>query len=458
MQDHLSQLQPLANILLLGDFNLPDIYWDTLTSDSSTSDAFCDMVFELNLSQLITCPTHIHGNIPDLLTTNEGSISNINVQSSEFPHFPSDHFSISFTLILNSYPVSSKFISTAHPVYDYSKANFLSMKAHISNSSITHFLTLSDVNAVWTIIKSVISDAMTQFIPKFQFHSKQYPVWFTKELQHQLKRLHTLRRKHKHSPSAHNSACLHQAEEEFQLNAITAKSTYESTLINKYAPPSDPAIYHYIRAITKSGSIPPTVYLDNASASSDESKANLFNQYFYSVFTASYQEPNYVNSSSNSSQLDSLVFNEEEVYAALVQLDPNKATGIDKISPKVLKHCASSLFRPLCHLFNLSLSTGAIPTEWKVHLITPVYKSADRSSVKNYRPISLLCIASKVLEILTLMKKTSFNRPVTGLPMWLIESLCHACIWQMLTGNSIVAVLSDRIAAVLWFSWGNPVF
>ena len=37
---------------------------------------------------------------------------------------------------------------------------------------------------------------MTQFIPKFQFHSKQYPVWFTKELRHQLKRLHTLRRNH----------------------------------------------------------------------------------------------------------------------------------------------------------------------------------------------------------------------------------------------------------------------
>ena len=158
---------------------------------------------------------------------------------------------------------------------------------------------------------------------------------------------------------------LHQAEEEFQHNATTAKSTYESTLINKYSSSSDPAIYRYIRAITKSGTIPPTVYLDNTSASSDESKVSLLNQYFYSIFTASYQEPDYVYSSPNSIQLDSLVFNEEEVYAALVQLDPNKATGIDKISPKVLKHCASSLYHPLCNLFNLSLSTGAIPTEWK---------------------------------------------------------------------------------------------
>ena len=177
---------------------------------------------------------------------------------------------------MNSYPVSPMSSSTAHHVFDFSKADFLSMEAYISNSSITHCITLDDVNAVWAIIKSVISDAITQFIPKFQFHSKQYPVWFTKELRHQLKCLHTLRRLHKLSPSARNSARLHQAED-FQHNATTAKSTYGSTLINKYASSYDPSIYHYIRSITKSGTIPPTVYLDNTSASSDKSKASLFN-------------------------------------------------------------------------------------------------------------------------------------------------------------------------------------
>ena len=95
-----------------------------------------------------------------------------------------------------------------------------------------------------------------------------------------------------------------------------------------------------------------------------------------------------------------LAFTEEEVYSVLSQLDPNKATGIDSISPKILKYCAPSLTHPLYHLFNLSLAFGVIPQEWKVHLVVPVYKSADRSSVKNYRLISLLCNTSKVLETL----------------------------------------------------------
>ena len=44
--------------------------------------------------------------------------------------------------------------------------------------------------------------------------------------------------------------------------------------------------------------------------------------------------------------LSLLVFTEAEVYNALIYVDPNKATGIDGIGPKILKYCAMSLFRP----------------------------------------------------------------------------------------------------------------
>ena len=85
-----------------------------------------------------------------------------------------------------------------------------------------------------------------------------------------------------------------------------------------------------------------------------------------------------------------------------------ESSGCDNIGPKLLKHCALALSTPLHHLFSLSLSKQLIPCEWKCHSITPIFKSGDKSLVKNYRPISLLCIVSKVLERLIYNKISKF--------------------------------------------------
>ena len=88
----------------------------------------------------------------------------------------------------------------------------------------------------------------------------------------------------------------------------------------------------------------------------------------------------------------------EEVYQVLSTLQIKKACGPDGIGPLVLQACASPLTPILHHLFSFSLNNGVVPTKWKLHAITPVFKSGDKSNVKNYRPISLLCNISKPLE------------------------------------------------------------
>ena len=72
--------------------------------------------------------------------------------------------------------------------------------------------------------------------------------------------------------------------------------------------------------------------------------------------------------------------------------------GIDGIPPKLLRNCALALLIPIHHLFSTSLEKHVIPHEWKCHSITPIHKSGDKSQVTNYRPISLLCTISKLLE------------------------------------------------------------
>ena len=53
---------------------------------------------------------------------------------------------------------------------------------------------------------------------------------------------------------------------------------------------------------------------------------------------------------------------------------------------------------PLTILFNASQELGKLPDEWRTANITTIYKKGCRQVCGNYRPISLTCIACKVLE------------------------------------------------------------
>ena len=54
------------------------------------------------------------------------------------------------------------------------------------------------------------------------------------------------------------------------------------------------------------------------------------------------------------------------------------------------------------HVHIQSLSQGTIPDDWRKVLVIPIYKKGDRSNPVNYRPISLICIACKILEHIVL--------------------------------------------------------
>jgi hypothetical protein len=79
-------------------------------------------------------------------------------------------------------------------------------------------------------------------------------------------------------------------------------------------------------------------------------------------------------------------------------LDPNKASGPDGIPSRILSNVADEIAPSLCILFNMSLSIGVVPAKWKFANSTPVFKKDDPTITSNYRPISLLCVISKVLE------------------------------------------------------------
>ena len=115
----------------------------------------------------------------------------------------------------------------------------------------------------------------------------------------------------------------------------TAKANYELHLIREYALSHNNNIFKYIRNLTESRNYPSILHLDDISAESDTDCANLFNCYFYSVFSGTSIQSNVDNNLEPINNFSSISFTVEEVYQALLS-DPNKAPGIDLISPKIL--------------------------------------------------------------------------------------------------------------------------
>ena len=87
------------------------------------------------------------------------------------------------------------------------------------------------------------------------------------------------------------------------------------------------------------------------------------------------------------------------VKKVIMNLDLTRASGPDCIPVMVLKNCEPELSYILAELFNKCLKESCFPDCWKVSSVVPVFKNVgERSTAKNYRPVSLLSVVSKVFE------------------------------------------------------------
>ena len=97
----------------------------------------------------------------------------------------------------------------------------------------------------------------------------------------------------------------------------------------------------------------------------------------------------------------------------------------------------------LAELFNMCLKESCFPNRWKVSSVVPVFKNVgERSTAKNYQPVNLLPVVSKVFE------KLVNNRIVDHLEKCgLFSDLQHGFRSSQLTAE-LLTVVSDRIAKV----------
>jgi hypothetical protein len=103
-----------------------------------------------------------------------------------------------------------------------------------------------------------------------------------------------------------------------------------------------------------------------------------------------------------------------EVEIAIGKLKSYKSPGSDQISAKFIKAggetLCSKIHRLICSVWNKE----ELPQQWKESSIKPIHKKGDKTDCNNYRGISLLSTAYKILSNIILARLTPYVNEIIG--------------------------------------------
>ena len=258
--------------------------------------------------------------------------------------------------------------------------------------------------------------------PKKKVSNKQLKIqkkpWITKGIKKSLATKHKLYKKYLKNPSSNNLLLYKKYRNKLNHTIRIGKKKYYKDKFmeaHKNTKQTWNLINEVINTRKTKTTLPKTFHQEGVEISAPVEIAEHCNDYFVNVgpnLAKIIEQPGITFKSFMSRNHEESFFllpvTEEEVEKELLKIDPSKSTGFDDLNPKVIQQIAPLIKYPLALIFNKSLSQGVVPKNLKCSLISPVYKSEDKSLVSNYRPVSVLSCFSKILEKLMFKRLMSF--------------------------------------------------
>ena len=331
------------NIIICGDFNFPKVNWQSPAKTFGADEiSFTEQLNDFYLTQLNTLATR-GVNILDLVISSvPNQINNIIWLNPENSGLFTDHSVIIFDL---------KTSVRAGPrlnrsVLDFRRGDFDGLRSALQAIDLSTIIQQdSDINEDWLLWKDTFLTTVNDFVPSRKIKGRNSPPWLNGKVIHALRQKEAVRRKLKTSPTVSLKTKFRELRANVKKLVKSSRKNFFSSLdVNFQLNPK--RFWSIFKLTNKESSIPESMSMGNAdvsassqfrTASTPITIAEIFNNYFSSVFTNSDSDVSLPPSQppATDSLLSDVQFTTEEVQETLLALDTSKATGPDNISPKL---------------------------------------------------------------------------------------------------------------------------
>ena len=388
-----------SHILLAGDFNVHSKSWLGSTKTTPAGEYTEELCSAHGLWQHVPCATR-GSNLLDLVLSDLGDLVSVSLTN---PIGSSDHLTLLVTIA--NEPFRER--RNCRKFWRYDKADWGRLRKFLMDIQWQTILGNHPEEACEALTRTVL-EGMEQFIPSKKLITRPSdPSWWTPECTAVVRAKQTAWKRWRGNPvdvnhnlyktaALDSAACLSKARA-LELAHIRQRLTSGSLKCKQWW-----SCVKKAGGLGRQSSIPVIRDDQDTEYITCKEKAEGFGYFFAkkcSIDGGDFDESNIPPFPQRcSSTLCRVRFRPSTIKRHLRQLDPAKATGPDGIPARVLKECADALAHPLSTLFSLCFEQGVQPSPWKIANVVPVHKRKSRSEMRNYRPVSLLSILSKIME------------------------------------------------------------
>ena len=365
------------------------------------------------LKQLITSPTRITENSSSLLdhvlTNSTDRVSQSGVVDTSL----SDHQLIYCTRKISRIKFNAHKYIRIRSLKNYNQSLFLEKLNEINFPDYSKFETVNDA---YSDFVGKVTSVIDQIAPMKEIRVKNNsPDWFDAEIHEEIETRDKLFAKFKKSKKSNDHKNYKKARNKVQHLINKKKKTFVVGKLNEnIGKPKE--LWKSLKSLglPSKKNTPSSICLENNGTLSFDSKTNaeIFKDFYSNLagdllkklpsptnkFGIEAVKKYYKNMNLEGESFSFRPTNHADILKLLEDVKTSKSAGIDNLAGKFLKEGASVLASPITDLCNLSISLSSFPDDCKIAKLKPLYKKETKTKPKNYRPISLLPLISKVIE------------------------------------------------------------